>query len=79
MEEITTPFRLFEFVWMLFGLWNTGMVFQWLMVHRQTLNRKPWTDKPWTDKPWTDKPQTDKPLTRQTLDTTNPGHDKPWT
>jgi hypothetical protein len=38
-----------------------------------------YTDKPWTDKPWTDKPWTYKPWTRQTLDTTNPGHDKPWT
>jgi hypothetical protein len=33
----------------------------------------------YTDKPWTDKPWTDKLWTRQTLDTTNPGHDEPRT
>jgi hypothetical protein len=37
------------------------------LVYCKSIDR--YTDKPWTDKPWT----------QQTLDTTNPGHDKPWT
>jgi hypothetical protein len=35
-------------------------------LHTVTIDGGYWADKPWTDKPWT----------QQTLDTTNPGHDK---